>query len=79
VVVLISFVAFGTGNFPCCKPDEGDRVFRAFFRSARSHVLTKNDPVIASPVFALDAIISVYGMYGHIAPRGVESFARLNS
>jgi hypothetical protein len=67
VVILISLAALGAGNFPCCKPNEGDRVFRVFFRSARSHVLTKNYSVIASPVFALDAIMSVYGVYGHVA------------
>ena len=62
MAILISLVALGAGNFPCCKPDEGNRVF---FRSAWSHVLTKNYSVIASPVFALDAIMSVYG---HVVP-----------
>jgi hypothetical protein len=60
VVILISLVALGAGNFPYCKPDEGNRVF---FRSAWSHVLTENYAVIAFPVFALDAIMS---MYGHV-------------
>jgi hypothetical protein len=63
VVILISLVALGAGNFPCCKPDEGNRVF---VRSTWSHVLTKNYSVIAFRVFALDAIISVY-VYGHVA------------
>src|SRR5271155_2878730 len=58
VVILIGLVALGAGNFPCCKPDEGNRVF---FTSAWSHVLSKNNSVIAFRVFALDAIISVYG------------------
>ena len=64
VVILISPVALGAGNFPCCKPDEGNRVF---FRSAWSHVVTKNYSVTAFRVFALDAIISVYGQIAHLA------------
>lgn len=63
MVILISLVALGAGNFPCCKPDEGNSVF---FRSGGSHVLTKNYWVLASPVFALDAIMSVCG---HVASR----------
>ena len=64
MVILISLVALGAGNFPCCKPDEGNRVF---FRSAWSHVLTKSYSVIASAVFALDAIMSMYGHVVHLA------------
>ena len=44
VVMLKSLVAVGAGSFPRCKPDERNRafrVFRVFFRSAWSHVLTK--------------------------------------
>jgi hypothetical protein len=67
VVILISLVALGAGNFPCCEPDERNRVFRVFFRLAWSHVLTKNYSVIAFPVFALDAIISVNGHVAHLA------------
>ena len=64
MVILISLVALGAGNLPCYKPDEGNRVF---FRSAWSHVVTKNYSVIAFRVFALDAIISVYGHVAHLA------------
>jgi hypothetical protein len=56
VVILISLVTVGTGKFPCCKPDGGNRVALG---SAWSHVLTENYSVIAFRVFALDAIISV--------------------
>ena len=62
-VILISLVALGAGNFPCCKPDEGNSVF---FRSAWSHILAQNYSVIAFRVFALDAIMSVCG---HVASR----------
>src|SRR6516165_10816888 len=68
VVVLIGLVTFGTGNFPRCKPDEGNRVFRVFSRPEWNHVLTENYSVIAFPVFALDAIISLYGVYGFARP-----------
>jgi len=61
-VILISFVAPGAGKFPCCKPDERNRVS---FGSAWSQVLTENYSVIAFRVFALDAIISLYGHVGH--------------
>ena len=61
MVILISLVALGAGKFPCCKPDEGNRIS---FGSASSHVLTENYSVIASRVFALDAIISLYGHVG---------------
>ena len=66
MVILTGLVALGAGNSPCCKPDEGNRFNRVFFRSAWGHVLTKNYSVITCPVFALDAIISVYGhgLYG---------------
>jgi hypothetical protein len=74
VVILVSLVALGAGNFPCCKPDEGNRVF---FRSAWSHVLTKNYSVIASRVFALDAIISVYGHVAHLAALGASRLSIL--
>jgi hypothetical protein len=63
VVILISFVALGAGNFPCRKSDEGNRVF---FTAGWSHVLTKNYSVFAFRVSALDAIISVYGL-GHVS------------
>ena len=79
VVVLISLVTRSTGNFPRCKPDEGNRVFsRSEWSHVRSHVLTKNNSAIASPVFALDAIISVYGVYGHIAHLGAFRASRLS-
>jgi hypothetical protein len=72
VVILISFVAARACNFPCCKPDEGNRVIEvvsAFVRSAWSHIPTKNDSFIALWVFALDAEFSMYGrelrVYGH--------------
>ena len=71
VVILTRFVALGAGNLPCCKPDEGNRVFFSFFRSAWSSVLTQNYSVIACPVFALDAIMSVYGHVVHLA--GLEA------
>jgi hypothetical protein len=63
VVILISFVALGAGKFPWYKPDEGNRVS---FGSASSHVLTENYSVIAFRVFALDAIISLYGHVGQL-------------
>lgn len=66
MVILISLVALGAGNSPCCEPDKRNRVF---FRSAWSHVLTKHYSVIAFRVFALDAIISVYGHVAHLASR----------
>ena len=66
MVILISLVALGAGKFPCCKPDEGNRVA---FRSASSHVLTENYSVIAFRVFAGDAIISLYGHVGHLPAR----------
>jgi hypothetical protein len=66
VVILISLVALGAGKFPCCKPDEGNRVSLG---SASSHVLTENNFVIAFRVFALDAIISLYGHVGHLPTR----------
>jgi hypothetical protein len=74
VVILISLVALGAGNFSCCKPDEGNGVF---FRSAGSHVLTKNYSVIAFRVFALDAIISVYGHVAHVAYLAALDASRL--
>jgi len=63
VVILISLAALGAGKFPCCKPDEGNRVS---FGSASSHVLTESYSVIAFRVFARDAIISLYGHVGHL-------------
>ena len=63
MVILISLVTLGAGKFPCCKPDEGNRVS---FGSASSHVLTENYSVIAFRVFAGDAIISLYGHVGHL-------------
>jgi len=67
VVILISLVALGAGKFPCCKPDEGNWVS---FGSASSHILTENYSVIAFRVFALDAIISLYGHVGHLPAWG---------
>ncbi len=64
MVIVASLVALGAGNFPGRKPDEGNRVF---IRSAWSHVLTKNYPLIAFRIFALDAIISLYGHDRHVA------------
>jgi hypothetical protein len=64
VVIPTSLVALGAGNLPCGKLDEGNRVF---FRLPWSHVLTKNYSVIAFPVSALNAIISVYGHVAHLA------------
>jgi hypothetical protein len=63
VVILISPVALGASKFPCCKPDEGNRVS---FGSTWSHVFTENYSVITFRVFALDAIISLYGHVGHL-------------
>jgi hypothetical protein len=63
VAILISLVALGAGKFPYCKSDEGNRVS---FGSASSHVLTENYSVSAFRVFALDAIISLYGHVGHL-------------
>jgi hypothetical protein len=77
VVIVVGLVALGAGNFPCCKPDEGNRVF---FRPAWSHVLTKNYSVIAFRVFALDAIISLYQHVAHLAALDASriSFLRCN-
>lgn len=72
MVIVTSLVALGACNFPCRKPDERNRVF---FRSPWSHVLTKNYSVIAFRVFALDAIISVYG---HVAHASLLSILRCN-
>ncbi len=69
MVILISLVALGAGNFPCRKPDEGNR---GFLGSAWSHVLTENYSVIALRVFALDAIISLYHV-AHLAALGDSS------
>jgi hypothetical protein len=75
VVILIGLVALGAGNFPCCKPDEGNRVF---FTSGWSHVLTKNYSGIAFRVFALKAIISVYGLHvAHLAALDASRLAIL--
>ena len=63
MVILISLVALGAGKFPCCKPDEGNRVSLG---SASSHVLTENYSLTAFRVFALDAVISLYGHVGHL-------------
>jgi len=63
MVILIGLMALGAGKFPCCKPDKGNRVF---FGSTWSHVLTENYSVIAFRVFALDAIISLYGHVGYL-------------
>ena len=67
MVILISLVTVGTGKFPCCKPDGGNSVALG---SAWSHVLTENYSVIAFWIFALDAIISLYGHVGHLPARG---------
>jgi len=66
VSILIGLVALGAGKFPCCKPDEGKKVS---FGSASSHVLTENYSGNAFRVFALDAIISLYGHVGHLPTR----------
>jgi hypothetical protein len=75
VVILISLVALGAGKLPWCKPDEGNRVSLG---SASSHVLTENYSVIAFRVFAVDAIISLYGHVGHL-PAWEEATAMIPS
>jgi hypothetical protein len=75
VVILISLLALGAGKFPCCKPDEGNGVS---FGSPPSHVLTENYSVLAFRVFALDAIISLYGHVGHL-PAWEEATAMISS
>jgi hypothetical protein len=66
VVILISLVTVGTGKFPCCKRDYGNRVC---FGSASGHVLTENYSAIAFRVFALDPTVSLYGHVGHLPAR----------
>ena len=69
MVILVSPLALGAGNSPCCKPDEGNRVIRVFVRLAWSQVPTKNYFFIALRIFALDSKFSVYGhelrVHGH--------------